>query len=336
MDRLYHWLTLWSVKGLGDASIKKLWLAFGSAEAILRADEEELKRVVGEYKAKAIKDRAITFEPEKVIKLVEEHSIGWLTLEDQAYPPLLKDIDDPPPVLFYRGRIKNIPLVGVVGTRKPDTYSIGFTRKFVKGLVELGYGVVSGGAKGVDYTAHSACLDAGGYTVVVLGMGILHIPPYLKRFEDKKALFLSEFLPDANPDEYTFPRRNRAISGLSSCLVVIEAGEKSGALITADYAVRQKRPLFVHVGIGSSERWLGCINLINEGKAKFLRGVQDIAGVLVPPAQEDSLLSLLSVPKSIDELMDLTGLGYQELIEKLSLYEIEGKVVRTGVYYRAV
>ncbi|RMH04627.1 MAG: DNA-protecting protein DprA, partial [Aquificota bacterium] len=276
------------------------------------------------------------FDPEKVVKLVEENSIGWLTLEDPQYPLLLKDIEDPPPVLFYRGGLKSVPLVGVVGARKPDLYSIGFTKKLVYGLVEKGYGIVSGGAKGIDYTAHLSCLQAGGYTVVVLGMGILRLPPYLEKLQGDNTLFLSELLPEANPEEYTFPRRNRLISGLSSCLVVVEAGEKSGALITAEYAVKQKRPLFVHVGVGSNERWFGCVNLINQGKAKFLRGPQDITGVPQAQKQEDGLLNLLSAPKSIDELMELTGLPYAELVERLSLYEIEGKVVRMGIYYKAL
>ena len=243
MERLYNWLLLKAIRGLGEVSIKRLWLAFGSAEDILSASYEDLREMLGEERARAIKRRELSFEPEEVIRLVEREGIGWVCLEDEAYPTSLKEIEDPPPVLFYRGEIRQVPMIGIVGTRKPDSQSLGFIKSLVREVVSKGYGVCSGGAIGCDFYSHKECLALGGYTVCLLGMGILKIPAYLSKLQNGNMLFLSEFLPEASPEEYTFPRRNRLISGLSKALVVAEAGQKSGSLITAQYAIKQKKTL---------------------------------------------------------------------------------------------
>ncbi|RMH79472.1 MAG: DNA-protecting protein DprA [Acidobacteria bacterium] len=336
MERLYNWLYISAIKGLGEVSIKRLFSYYRSAQAILKA-EEELRLLVGHERARAIREGRLLFDPEKVVKTVIKEGIGWTTIEDEDYPLLLKTIEDPPPVIFYRGKLKDLPLVGVVGTRNPDQYSINFTRKLVHSLVDAGFGVVSGGAKGIDYTSHLSCLQAGGYTVCLLGMGLLKMPSYLRKLSHDSVLFMSELLPEQEADSYTFPRRNRLISGLSTSLVVVEAGQRSGALITAEHGVRQGRQVYVHVGIGSSERWLGCIRLLNEGKAKFLRCAEDLLSI-TPSSRdrEDKLLALLTVPKTFSELLGLTGLSEKELSVKLSMYEMEGRIERVGLYYRAL
>lgn len=337
MERLYNWLFISAIRGLGEVSIKKLFSHYRSAQSILNAEEEELRLLIGQRKARAVKERNLLFDPEKVVKTVVREGIGWTTIEDEDYPLLLRTIEDPPPVIFYMGKLKELPLVGIVGARNPDPYSIGFTKKLVHSLVDAGFGVVSGGARGIDYTSHLSCLQAGGYTVCLLGMGLLKMPPYLSRLSHENLLFMSEFLPEQEADSYTFPRRNRLISGLSVGLVVVEAGQGSGALITAEHALRQGRPVYVHVGIGSSERWLGCIRLLNEGKAKFLRCAEDLIGS-APRSRdgEDKLLTLLTGPKTFGELLELTGLSEKELSVKLSIYEMEGKIERVGLYYRAL
>ncbi len=334
MQRLYSWLFLKAIRGLGEVSIKKLWLYFGSAQEILSATYEDLRVVVGEEKAKAIERKELTFDPEEVIKVVEREEIGWLTLEDEEYPSSLKEIEDPPPVLFYRGNIRSIPLIGVVGTRRPDGQSLGFIRGLVKEVVRRGYGVCSGGAIGCDFYSHKECLACGGYTVCFLGMGILRMPPYLKRLEGDNILFFSEFLPDTPPEEYTFPRRNRLISGISKALVVAEAGEKSGALITANYAVRQRRPLWVYIGNVLSQRWIGCIKLVNEGKAKVLYSPALLFEDLPSSSSfDDPLIDLLTTPKTFDELLEITRLSPSELSARLLQLEMDGKIFRSGSYY---
>jgi len=337
MERLYNWLLLKAIRGLGEVSIKRLWLAFGSAEDILSASYEDLREMLGEERARAIKRRELSFEPEEVIRLVEREGIGWVCLEDEAYPNSLKEIEDPPPVLFYRGEIRQVPMIGIVGTRKPDSQSLGFIKSLVREVVSKGYGVCSGGAIGCDFYSHKECLALGGYTVCLLGMGILKIPAYLSKLQNGNMLFLSEFLPEASPEEYTFPRRNRLISGLSKALVVAEAGQKSGSLITAQYAIKQKKPLWVYVGNALSQRWLGCINLVNEGKAKVLYSPTLLFQELPSShSLKDPLLDLLTTPKTFDELLEITRLSHQELTIRLTQLELEGKVLRNGSYYMSL
>ena len=312
-------------------------MAFGSAEDILSASYEDLREMLGEERARAIKRRELSFEPEEVIRLVEREGIGWVCLEDEAYPTSLKEIEDPPPVLFYRGEIRQVPMIGIVGTRKPDSQSLGFIKSLVREVVSKGYGVCSGGAIGCDFYSHKECLALGGYTVCLLGMGILKIPAYLSKLQNGNMLFLSEFLPEASPEEYTFPRRNRLISGLSKALVVAEAGQKSGSLITAQYAIKQKKPLWVYVGNALSQRWLGCINLVNEGKAKVLYSPTLLFQELPSShSLKDPLLDLLTTPKTFDELLEITRLSHQELTMRLTQLELEGKVLRNGSYYMSL
>ncbi|MFN3870912.1 MAG: DNA-processing protein DprA [Aquificaceae bacterium] len=334
MERLYNWLFLRAIKGLGEVSIKRLWLRFGSPEAILSAEVGELKDLIGAERAKLLKKRELTFDPEKVIKVVEREGINWVTLEEENYPLSLKEIEDPPPVLFLRGPLKAIPMIGIVGSRKPDFLSKSFIRGLVSEVVSRGYGVCSGGAIGCDFVSHSECISMGGYTICFLGMGMLWIPPYLLKLEGENILFLSEFLPDERAEEYTFPRRNRLISGASRALVIAEAGENSGALITARFAIRQKRPIWVYIGNSLSQRWLGSIKLVNEGYAKILYSPSLLFQDL--PSQreyQDPILEILSTPKTFDELLEITRLSPTELTMKLVQLEMEGKISLNGSYY---
>ena len=228
-------------------------------------------------------------------------------------------------------------MIGIVGTRKPDSQSLGFIKSLVREVVSKGYGVCSGGAIGCDFYSHKECLALGGYTVCLLGMGILKIPAYLSKLQNGNMLFLSEILQEASPEEYTFPRRNRLISGLSKALVVAEAGQKSGSLITAQYAIKQKKPLWVYVGNALSQRWLGCINLVNEGKAKVLYSPTLLFQELPSSdSLKDPLLDLLTTPKTFDELLEITRLSHQELTMRLTQLELEGKVLRNGSYYMSL
>ena len=337
MEKLYRWLYLKAIKGLGEVSIKKLWLRFGSAEAILRADLKEIQEIIGTERARAFERKELSFDPEKELKKIEKEGLSWVTLEDENYPTPLKEIEDPPPFLFYVGDLKNIPMIGIVGARKPDPQSRGFIKRVVQEIVKKGYGVCSGGALGCDFYSHKECLDMGGYSVCFLGMGILRIPPYLQKLPYKNMLFASELLPDAMPEEYTFPRRNRLISALSKSLVIAEAGETSGSLITASYAIKYKKTIWVYIGNPLSQRWVGCIRLVNEGKAKILYDPKLLFdGLPSPEPFKDPLLELLTTPKTLDELLEITRMSPGELIFKLSTFEIEGVVRKSGPYYMVV
>lgn len=334
MEKLYTWLKLKAVKGLGEKSIKKLYRHFKNPGLVFEADLKILEQLVGHTRAKNIKSKTFSFDPEKVVKVVEKEGIGWTTLDMKDYPKLLKEIEDPPPVLFYVGNLRDIPLVGVVGTRNPDIYSVSFTKEIVQGIVSLNFGVASGGAKGIDYLSHKFCVEAGGYTACFLGMGVLKAPEHLRKTVLKEGVLMSEFLPEEEPAEYTFVRRNRLISGSSLLLLIIEAGEKSGALITAEFAHRQGRPIFAHIGVGKSPRWKGCVKLVNEGIAKAFSDLSDLGlNLQSKRLPEDDLISLLVSPKTFEDLLTLTGMDPRSLMNKLTLYEIEGKIRRNGSYY---
>lgn len=148
----------------------------------------------------------------------------------------------------------------------------------------------------------------------------------------RSGVLLSELLTWEKADKYTFPRRNRPISGISEGVFVVEAGENSGALITAYYAKEQNRPVYVHVGRGISESWEGCIKLVNEGVAKLVGRVEKF-GLKEEVQEEDPLLMALNTPKTISELSQLLDIDERELHQKLGLYELEGLITRSGSYY---
>jgi DNA protecting protein DprA len=331
-ESLYWWLALKSIVGLGERSIKKLYQAFRDPRLVFEADQLKLKTLVGDAKTQAIKEKKFSFEPEEVIKVVEREGINCVCLSDPQYPLRLKEIEDPPPVLFYRGELKTVSCFGVVGTRNPDSYSVRYTKELVRFLVGKGYAITSGGAKGIDAYAHKFCIEGGGYTLCLLGMGILEVPQRMQDFILRSGVLLSELLPWEKADKHTFPRRNRLISGISEGVFVVEAGENSGALITAYYAKEQNRPVYVHVGYGISERWEGCIKLVNEGVAKLVGRVEKF-GLKEEGQEEDPLLMALNTPKTLSELSQLLGIDERELHQKLGFYELEGLITRSGSYY---
>ena len=342
MDRLYGWLVLRSVRGLGEASIKRLYETFGSAERVLSSDLVSLSDVVGKTKAYAIlKRRGVDRKSiGEVIKVVEREGLDYVSIEDPEYPESLLELKDPPPVLFFRGSLKDLPLVGVVGTRNPTSYTELLVEELVKDIVEEGFGIVSGGAVGVDSKAHESAIEYGGYTLCVLGYGLMRARHYLvKRIDDGGGAIVSEFLPYERGDRFTFPKRNRIIAILSNFLVVPEAGAKSGALITANISRSYGRRVFVHIGIGRSSNWDGCYRLLREGKAVVFKDAGDITGhhreesVVSQEEDTDPLLEFLEPPRTFEEILEFLSVPNHEVMSLLTTYELEGKVRRQGAMY---
>ena len=334
MEELASWLTVRSVKGLGERSIKKLWNRYRSARAILEAPVDELVEVVGRKKAQAIRDREGVSDRkvERTLYLVKREGVGWLTLESELYPPPLRDIPDPPPVLFYMGVWEERSLAGVVGARKATAYTLGWTKEVVKELVGTGIGIVSGGAPGVDRQAHLSALESSGYTVCVLGTGILRAKGDLfGRIKEGKGLLVSELDLLERGSSFTFPRRNRLIAALSDFLLVPQAGKRSGALITAGFAREYGKKVYVHIGLGSSSLWDGCYELVKKYGAELVKG----AGDFLPKSSRDALAEFLCVPRTVDELADFWGVSTGEALSRLSRLELEGKVEKVGPYYRS-
>ncbi len=350
MERLYNWLILKNIKGVGNKSLKKLYDHFGSSWEILTADVNTLAMVIGREKAVRVKNREGVSQKgiDRLLRILERWEIKAICIEEEFYPPQLKAIDDPPPVIFLMGNIKEGLFVGIVGSRLATSYTIELTDQLCEALVNAGIYTVSGGARGVDKKVHESTLKYGGYTLWIAGSGLLNVDVNLRnKILKSNSAILSEFDPLERGNKYTFSQRNRLISGMAELLIITEAGAKSGSLITADYALKQGKRVFVHIGIGRSERWAGCYKLLKEGKAEIFKDPFEIVDIMKPvsyqdeketveenaPLDEESIINLLETPKTFDQLLIETGMSREELMGLLSMLEIEGKIIKSGVYY---
>ncbi len=218
------------------------------------------------------------------LALIDRHSVSWLTLLDQSYPALLAQIYAPPAVLYWRGAEINSPhCLAIVGSRKANYYGQRVINQLVPEFVKYGFTIVSGGALGADSMAHQAAITAGGKTIVVLGSGLLHPYPHSNKslFEAVIAsggTIMSAFSLQTTVMPGNFPARNRIVAGLSSGCVVVQAAQRSGASITANYALEQGREVFAVPGPIDDDLSAGCHALIQQG-ASLVSKAQDIFDV---------------------------------------------------------
>ena len=257
--------------------------AFHSPEGIFEATLDQLHRVRNLPPATIQALFATREDPPDAgeLALLESGGLNLLSFEDPDYPENLREISDPPPVLFLRGRIfpEDRSAIAVIGSRKASAYGITVCRRLVRELVVRGFSVVSGMAKGVDAAAHWAALEGQGRTIAVLGTGVDVIypkgnKPVFERILEQGAL-VSEFLPGTQPLPQNFPRRNRIISGMALGVLVVEAAERSGTMITVRTALEQGREVFAVPGDVRSPVSRGTHRLIKEG-AKLVEGIEDI------------------------------------------------------------
>jgi DNA processing protein len=278
------------------------------------------------------------------------NQIQKINPNDKNYPRLLKEIYDPPKELFFLGEIKaeeNLPLA-IVGTRKVSNYGKQVTIELGRSLARAGFTIVSGLALGVDGLAHQAAIDVKARTIAVLGCGLDKIyPPNHKKLAEKiitqGGLIISEYPPGTPPLKHHFPTRNRIIAGLSLGVLVIEAPETSGALITARYALEQNREVFAVPGNIFNQNSIGTNQLIKLG-AKLVTKPEDIFETFnldlpkkqkkeIKPAnkEEEAILKVLSdEPISIDEIVKQSGLNTSIVSSTLIMMEISGKVKNLG------
>lgn len=286
MSELSALLTLTAVPGFGPAKINKI-LAQLSASQFISLSTTELQAIG--LKTEQIK--AIT-QPnsqyiDKAIKWQEQDNCHILTLFDQAYPQLLKEIHDPPPMLYLVGDVNILsnPQLAIVGSRNASQAGLANAYSLAQGLVEQGFSITSGLALGVDARAHQGALDCHGITIAVMATGVDLIYPKRHQFMAqeivKNGLVLSENPLGSQPFAAAFPKRNRLISGLSLGTIVIEAALKSGSLITARTAMEQGREVFAVPGSINNPLADGCNTLIQQG-AKLIRGTADIIEELEP------------------------------------------------------
>lgn len=249
---LVHWIWFATRSGVGDFNRRKLLDRFGSPERIFEAGEAELRQVEGLRAPgrESLLDKDLA-SSEKILAQCAEKKIHILTFQDAAYPNRLKNIPDPPMVLYYKGTLPEfdaIPIIGVVGTRRASPYGLTTAKRMGYQIASCGGAVVSGLASGVDGMAMKGALSAGGTVIGILGCGADVIYPLSNKAlyadTERYGCILSEFPPETPPVGKHFPRRNRIISGLSCGVLVVEAPERSGALITARLAADQGRDVF--------------------------------------------------------------------------------------------
>ncbi|MFB6226206.1 MAG: DNA-processing protein DprA [Candidatus Paceibacteria bacterium] len=281
---------------------------------------------------------------------LQREDIKCYTKEDKEYPHLLKEIHDPPHCLFTKGNL--VPeefAIGVVGTRKYSKYGKQVTYKLVKKLARAGITIVSGLAYGIDSFAHNATLKAGGRTIAVLGGGVDndHIYPaenrnLAKNIINSNGAVISEYCPGTQPTKYTFPQRNRIISGLSQGVLVVEAGQDSGALITADAALDQNREVMAVPHRITSNNGKGVNQLIKEG-ATPITSAEDVFNefryefnskekeIEADSKEEEALLQYLSEqPTHVDKLVEKTDMSSSKVTSTLSMMEMRGVVENLG------
>lgn len=267
---------------IGTIRLKRLLAYFGQPENILKAPQEKLTVVFGIGEKIAQKIHALKKENlEKEFALVKKLGLKIITQDDQVYPENLKNIYDPPMLLYVKGELKpeDKLSMAIVGSRRASFYGLSCAEKFASDLAGKGITIVSGMARGIDSYAHKGALKAGGRTIAVIGSGFNNIyPPENKKLAEEIAkcgAVISEFPLDMLPKKENFPRRNRIISGLSLGVLVVEAARNSGALITADFALEQGREVFALPGKVDSNTSFGTNGLIKQG-AKLVSGVDDI------------------------------------------------------------
>lgn len=277
MQKYWVWLT--TRKGLGPRGAYLAVQRFPSVEALYYADEAAYA-AAGLDQYQPLLDKELRL-PQEILRRCHERDISLLTWQDAAYPPQLRATDAPPMVLYYRGRLPDFHTltIGVVGTRKASAYGALQARRLGYSLGHCGCIVVSGGARGIDASAMEGALTGGGTVVAVLGCGVDVVYPLSSRslYEDVvwHGCLLSEYPPGTQPLPSHFPVRNRIISGLSHGVLVVEAPERSGALITASAALDQGRDVFALPGNLDVPNYSGNLRLLREG-AILVRDARDI------------------------------------------------------------
>jgi DNA processing protein len=309
--------------------------------------------VVAEPRDRRYAAFARRFDADAYLERLGAAGIRWVARTDGTFPPLLRSIHDPPPGIFVRGaadlELLRRPAAAVVGARSCSPYGAQVARMLGRELAAAGLVVVSGLARGVDGEAHRGALEAGGATIGVLGCGVDRDYPAAHRELAARiresGLVVSEYPPGVEPAPWRFPARNRIIAGLAGATVVVEARERSGALITADLALEEGREVFAVPGEITSALSAGTNDLLRLGASPLvaIKDVLDIFGIDVaaapePDLSEDSRLALDRVrdgPAGVDELVRTTGLDAGILATALTELELAGLVVQREGVYRA-
>ncbi len=352
MPGLEYWVGFNIVPGIGPARLRALLDHFGDLETAWRADTRQL-RAAG-LDRRSLENLLATrrkLDLAREMARIEKAGARVLTWDDPGYPPQLRNIHSPPPVLYVKGEIRPEDewAVAVVGTRRATVYGKEATRVIARDLTRNKVTVVSGLARGIDAQAHRSAIEAGGRTIAVLGCGIDRVyPPEHRKLAQaitERGALVTEYPLGTPPESSNFPPRNRIISGLSLGVVIVEAGVKSGALITADFAAEQGRDVFAVPGNIFNRSSRGTNQLIHDG-AKPVLSVEDIleelnlsmisqqaeVRAMVPENETESvLLQYISAePVHVDEIGRQSGLPIAAVSSTLALMELKGMVRQVG------
>lgn len=351
------WLTLAMIPGVGPLMRRDLLEKFGTARAILDAAPSELREVprLGPKLCRAICNAKETIDVKAELARCREQNIDLLAPGDGRFPNPLSQIVDPPAVLFCQGSLlpQDEMAVAIVGTRHATQYGRSQARRLAAGLARAGLTIVSGLARGIDTEAHQATIAAKGRTIAVLGSGLLNIYPSENKEVaariTRNGAVVSESSTLAKPSRGSFPRRNRIVTGLCQGVIVVEAGDRSGALISARLSMEQGREVFAVPGPADSRTSRGCHQLIRDG-AKLVEDPDDVLEELGPmfqattdaagrevhhPAelqlndQERAVLDAIrSHPTTVDEVVEGCGLPVHRVLSTISVLEMRRLIRR--------
>jgi len=352
-------LRLTLVSGVGPRIRQLLLERFGSAAAVFNAAPSELREVhgVGPKLCRSISRAREEIDVDEEIDLCRRHEFRMLLDSEPEYPRILREIPDPPGVLYVSGELqpRDAAAIAIVGSRHATHYGIAQAERLAASLARAGLTVISGLARGIDAAAHRGALGADGRTLAVLGSGLLNIyPPEHRELAAQvraSGAILSELALRSKPLQGTFPQRNRLISGLSLGVIVVEASDRSGALITARHAMEQGREVFAVPGRVDSRMSRGCHRLIRDG-AKLVETADDVLeelGPLVAPAPkadgtpllrpaelllnelEQQVLAAVALdPTTVDQMVERTKLPAQQVLSTVVVLEMRRLVRRVG------
>jgi DNA processing protein len=359
MEEKNYWIWLASISGVGSKTSLGLIRHFGSAENVYKCSYSELMAsgLVKKHAAKNISEYKNIDKINEYLKIMKENGIKVYTIHENEYPDNLKNIYDPPPVLYVKGELvkEDSLAIGIVGSRKASDYGLKAAQRIAERLAELGITIVSGMALGIDSAAHRGALIAKGRTIAVFGCGLKYVYPMtnysLSQEIQRNGALISEYPFDTEAYPGQFPARNRIISGMCLGVIVVEAGEKSGSLITADFALEQGREVFAVPGNISSPNSKGTNSLIKNG-AKLVSRIEDILEELnlnITYTKANSINNNEKADISIEEgfILDFlkaeggdkdkiaaaTGLPPSKVMAALTKLEIKGLVMQIGGIY---
>ncbi len=348
-------VALSQVTHIGPVRLGRLRDRFGTLDLAWRADERDLLAVLDERTCRAVLAARSRTEPAHVLERIASSGAQVVTVLDEEYPRILREIPGPPPVLYFRGSLpaQEDITVAIVGTRRSSSYGREATNRIATDLAAAGVTIVSGLAKGIDGFAHRAALEAGGRTLAVMASGVdIVYPPehrqLAERIVDSGAL-ISDYPPGTKPDAPNFPARNRIISGLSVATIVVEAPARSGALITVGFAADQGRDVYAVPGSILSHASDGTNRLLRQGAtpltcaADLLDDLQlssavpadEPAQVAFPMTDEERAIYALvtAEPQHIDELAYSAGITISQASALMTMLELKGLVANAGAQH---